>query len=44
MEPGMGSKGLLPDNFYLQDKSLPVIVGSVLIINIGILTGVPRFG
>jgi hypothetical protein len=28
----------------LRDNSLPVIVGIVLIINIGILTGISRFG
>jgi hypothetical protein len=32
------------DGFSLRGSSLPVIVCIVLIINIGILTGVLRFG
>jgi hypothetical protein len=31
-------------NFVLQGASLPVIVGSVIIVNISILTEISRFG
>jgi len=41
---GMCSPGSQLRIFSLRDTSLPVIVGIVLIINIGILTGVSRFG
>jgi len=40
----MCSPGLKNGIVSLHDTSLPVIVGIVIIVNIGILTGDTRFG
>ncbi len=40
----MCSPGLQNGILSLRDTSLPVIVGIVIIVNIGILTGDTRFG
>jgi hypothetical protein len=46
MEDGlsMGSPGLRLRIYNLRDTLLPVIVGIVIIINLGLLTGISRFG
>jgi len=40
----MSSTNLQMKIFALRENLLPVIVGIVIIVNIGILTGVSRFG
>ncbi len=40
----MCSSGSQLEALSFRDTSLPVIVGIVLIVNIGILTGTSRFG
>lgn len=40
----MYSQGSQHNAITLRDTTLPVIVGTVLIVNISILTGISRFG
>jgi hypothetical protein len=40
----MRSTDMQMKTFALRENLLPVIVGIVIIVNIGILTGIPRFG
>lgn len=46
MEDGFGmcSPGVQNRDSSLRDTFLPVIVGVIIVVNVGILTGVSRFG